>query len=119
MERKRDFDLILAEAVHESLSKISPSVSSVVIFYLKKDRTIKSETKIDDPQSFDEGLKRLFGFGAKVVEKKILETLYLRLELPQEIEDNFSFSNEVKKARKMSKNKAFIIVGNEDQTIES
>jgi hypothetical protein len=100
-QRQPKFDLILAEAVQEGLKSISPSVSSVVIFYLKRNKSIRSNEYIDDPQAFEEGLRKIFGFGAKVIEKKILEILYVKLELPRNIETDFQFSEEVKKAQKL------------------
>jgi hypothetical protein len=98
-QRQFKFDLILAEAAQEGLKSISPSVPSVVIFYLKRNKSIRSNECIDDPEAFEEGLKKIFGFGAKVIEKKILEILYVKLELPRKIENDFKFSEEVKKAQ--------------------
>lgn len=54
-----------------------------------------------DPEAFDDGLKRIFGYGAKVIEKRILEVLYLKLEAPRKIGGDFRFSEEVKKAQKL------------------
>lgn len=100
-QRQPKFDLVLAEAVQEGLSSISPSVSSVVLFYLKKNRSIQSDQYIDDPQAFEEGLKKIFGFGAKVIEKKIIEVLYVKLAVPRKIKDDFKFAEEVKNAQKL------------------
>ena len=98
-QRKPKFDLVLAEAVQEGLSSISPSISSAVFFYLKKNASIQSDQYIDDPEAFEEGLRKLFGFGAKVIEKRILEVLYVKLDAPQKIEDSFKFIDEVRKAQ--------------------
>jgi hypothetical protein len=96
-----NFYVILAEAIHEGLSSIGPLVPSVVFFYLKKNGSIRSDQCIDDPKAFEEGLKKIFGFGAKVIERKILEVLYAKLHFPLKIEDDFKFLEEVKKAQKL------------------
>lgn len=70
-----------------------------MFFYLKKNASIQSDQYIDDPEAFEEGLRKLFGFGAKVIEKRILEVLYVKLDAPQKIEDSFKFIDEVRKAQ--------------------
>jgi len=72
-----------------------------VFFYLKKDGSIQSDCLIDDLEAFEGGLKKIFGFGAKVIEKKILEVLYIKLEVTMEIKDDFKFAEEVKNAQKL------------------
>ncbi len=108
-QRQSEFNVILTKAVLESLSSISPSINSVVFFYLKNNRSIRSDNYIDDPEAFDEGLKKIFGFGAKVIEKKILEFLYMKLQVPQKIREDFKFADEVKKAQKLSSSTALIV----------
>ena len=100
-QRQPKFYVFLTEAVHEGLSSISPSIPPVVLFYLKKDGSIQSDCLIDDLKAFEEGLKKIFGFGAKVIEKKILEVLYIKLQIIREIEDDFKFAEEVKNAQKL------------------
>ena len=93
--------MFLTEAVHEGLSSISPSIPPVVFFYLKKDGSIQSDCLIEDLEAFEGGLKKIFGFGAKVIEKKILEVLYIKLQVTMEIKDDFKFAEEVKNAQKL------------------
>lgn len=100
-QRELKFYVVLAEAVREGLSSISPSIPPVVFFVLQKDGIIQSDHLIDDPEAFEEGLKKIFGFGAKVIEKKILEVLYIKLQVPREIKDDFKFAEEVKSAQKL------------------
>lgn len=107
--RQPKFDLVLAEAIQEGLSSISPSIPSVVFFYLKKNGSIQSDESIDDPQAFEEGLKKIFGFDAKVIEKKILEVLYVKLQIPPTIEDDFRFAEKVKDAQKLLDSTDFIV----------
>ena len=94
------FYVVLAEAVDEGLRNISPSIAPVVLSYMNKTASTRSNHHIDDPKAFDESLKEIFGFGAKVIEKIILEALYRKLQAPKEIKRNFNFVEEVKNAQK-------------------
>lgn len=67
---------------------------------MKKTASIRSDHHIHDPDGFEEGLKEIFGFGEKVIEKIILEALYRKLQSPKEIKRNFNFVEEVKNAQK-------------------
>lgn len=100
-QKQPEFNMFLAEALHESLNSISPYIPSVVYFYLEKNGSIKSDRHIKDPEAFEESLKEIFGFGAKVIEKKILESLYVKLQAPRKIKDDFKFSEELKNAQKL------------------
>ena len=55
-----------------------------------------------DLEAFDDGLKKIFGYGAQVIEKRILEVLYVKLEAPRKIGGGFRFPEEVKKAQKLA-----------------
>lgn len=101
-QKKSRFSVVLAESVVEGLNSISPTIHFVTLFYLDKYKSISSNVYIDDPDAIDEGLREIFGFGAKVIEKKILEFLYSKLEVPQIVRDDFVFSEEVKRAKKLA-----------------
>ncbi len=100
-QKQPKFHVFLTEAVNEGLSSISPSIPPVVFFYLKKDGSIQPDCLIDDLEAFEGGLRKIFGFGAKVIEKKILEVLYIKLQVTREIKDNFKFAEEVKSAQRL------------------
>jgi hypothetical protein len=99
--RKPEFDTVLSEAVHEGLDSIGPSIADAVLFYMKKKAAIQPERHDLDPEVFDCCLKGLFGWGAEIVEKRILECLYLKLEVRIKIDRGFVFADEVKKAQKL------------------
>lgn len=67
---------------------------------MEKDGSIKSDHRIDDLEAFEKSLNKIFGFGAKVIEKKILEVLYMKIETPKEIKGDFKFVEEVRSAQK-------------------
>jgi hypothetical protein len=95
------FNVALVEAVHEGLNSISPSISDTVLFHLQRVNAICIDQNFVDAEMFDDGLKKLFGFGAVVIERKILEFLYVKLDAPRKIADSFEFSEEVAKAQKL------------------
>lgn len=100
MKEKDRINAILVEAVHEGLSSICSSAASSVLFFLEKSGSIKSTSNIENLKTFEEGLERIFGFGAIVIEKKILEVLCMRLKLPdsKKTKNNFEFTKEIGKA---------------------
>lgn len=123
MNERDNFDEIFAEAVYEGLSVIGTLVAPVVLMYLENDGLIKSKLNplqdamvierglmksklsIQDAIALEKGLEKIFGFGAKVFEKKILDILYAKLQLTKEIEQSFEFANEVKEASELYKSK--------------
>jgi hypothetical protein len=100
LKEKDRLNSILVEAVNEGLSSICSSATSSVLFFLEKNGAIKSTSNIENLTAFSEGLERIFGFGAIVIEKKILEALCARLRLPdpKENRNNFEFAEEIEKA---------------------
>jgi hypothetical protein len=109
-ERESKFGTVLTEAVHEGLDSIGPSIADAVLFYMKKKAAIQPDRHDLDPEVFDGCLKGLFGWGAEIVEKRILECLYLKLEVRIKIERGFVFADEVKKARKLLGSPSRLIV---------
>lgn len=94
------FYVVLTEAVHEGLRNISPFIVPVALSYMNKKASVRSDNYIDDPEAFDDCLKEIFGFGAKVIEKLILEALYGKLQSSKEVKNDFNFVEEVKNAQK-------------------
>jgi len=95
------FNMVLVQAVQEGLDSIGPSISDAVLFHLQRTDAIRCGPSLVDPEAFDDGLTRIFGYGAKIIEKRILEVLYEKLEAPRKIKGDFRFSEEVKKAQKL------------------
>jgi hypothetical protein len=96
--------MILVEAVDEGLSNICGSAGSAVFFFLENHGAIKSKSEIEDLDGLSKGLETIFGFGSKIIEKTILEILYLKLQLPKknEVPSDFRFVEEVRKIFKLS-----------------
>lgn len=111
--RKDNFDEMFAEAVYEGLQWTSGLVANILGSFLQ-DAMIyetgwgKSKRGIKDAATLEKSLERIFGFGAKVFEKKILEILYTKLQLSKCAQQSghvFKFSKEVNKAKKLFKTK--------------
>ena len=99
-----DFERALSEAINEGLASISTIVAPLLRAYLDdavvyEFGRMKSRSTIKDVEALEKGLEKMFGFGAKVFEKKILEALYTKLSLNLETRENLSFLEAVKKAK--------------------
>lgn len=94
---------IIAEAINEGLSITCSSAAPAVFFFLKKNGSIKSRSSVENLEGFSKGLESIFGFGSKVIEKKILKILCVKLQLPERVEipDRFEFAEEVRKILKL------------------
>ena len=81
-ERKRlksQLDATILEAVDESLAAFGESVKQGVYFYLENKYHIEKQdipSKIDE---FASGIEEVFGIGAKLIEMKIMQTLYAKV----------------------------------------
>ncbi len=98
----KQYNRILAEAVEEGLSIICLSAADSILFFLRKDRFIMSESKIENVEKLSEGLWKIFGCGSKVIEKQILKVLLARLQLSSmAIPENFDLAKEVERVFKV------------------
>jgi len=72
-----------------------------MLFYIRKKAGVQPDQCDLNPEVYDACLKAIFGWGAEIVEKKILECLYLKLEVHLKIKSGFVFIDEVKRAQKL------------------
>jgi len=105
-----DFEENLAEAVYEGLSWVGNIIASTLDMYLHDALTLetglrKTRLSIQDCENLEKGLEKTFGFGAKLVENKILRILHTKLGVTRAIEANFKFSDEVKTAKELHNSK--------------
>jgi hypothetical protein len=73
---KNQLDMKIMEAVDESLASFGDSVRQVVYFQLQNNYNVPKQeipTKIEE---FAEAIEAIFGIGARLIEMKIIETLY-------------------------------------------
>lgn len=110
LRETEDFEENLAEAVYEGLSWVSNVVAPTLDMYLHDALTVetglrKTRLSIEDCENLEKGLERTFGFGAKVVESKILKILHSKLGVSKAIDANFKFSDEVRTAKELHSSK--------------
>ncbi len=106
LKETEDFEENLAEAVYEGLSWIGSVIASTLDMHLQDALTLetglrKTRLSIKDCENLEKSLEKTFGFGAKLVENKILRILHSKLGVTRAIEANFKFSDEVRTAREL------------------
>ncbi|MEM1589861.1 MAG: hypothetical protein QXZ68_01840 [Candidatus Bathyarchaeia archaeon] len=98
-QKKAVFEKALAEAVDEGLLMLGESGREVVYFRLRHSYAISREDVPSHPEIFVECLRKIFGSGAKVIEKAIIRSLCRKLELAFVEKKDFDFLeclNEIK-----------------------
>ncbi|MDH5634896.1 MAG: hypothetical protein OEY30_03615 [Candidatus Bathyarchaeota archaeon] len=99
LRREQKHNQVLAEAIEEGLTIICDSAACSVLYFLKNNGSIRSESNIESLEKFSEGLRSIFGCGSRVIEKQIIKALYTRLRLPSaQVPERFEFSKEVRRA---------------------
>lgn len=101
MPQQPKFNAFLVAAIQEGLNSIGPSISDIVLFHLQRSNSIRFDQLSVDPEALDDGLKKIFGFGARVIERRILEVLYVKLDVNIQLSEDFEFTEEVRKAHKL------------------
>jgi hypothetical protein len=90
------------EAVQEGISTTCASAAHSILFFLKNSGSIKSETNFESLEALSAGLRSIFGYGSKVIEKEILKVLYTKLHQPlADIPRDFDFAEQVERAFKL------------------
>ncbi len=84
------------EAVDEGLKVIGESGKQMFFFHLERTYSIKKQDIPRKPEIFAKGLEKIFGAGASVIEKLILETLYSKLGLKYEEKEHYTFVDYLK-----------------------
>ncbi len=97
--RWSDFEGALLEAVDRGLMILGESVKQTLYFHLERMSPVQKKSIADNPQAFISNLEGIFGAGAKVIEKNIVEQLFSELGLELEEKVDYSFVDYVKEAR--------------------
>lgn len=81
-ESYNEFKKVLLKAIDESLNKVLGGIATQTIyFYFGQEHHLKPEDIPDSLENFLFTLERIFGIGALIIEKIIMENLYSRLSL--------------------------------------
>lgn len=92
-EREEKIEKIILDAVDEGLKTLGESGKQAIFFHLERTYSIKKSDIPKKPDAFAEGLEKIFGGGATVIQKIILENLYSKLGLKYEDRDDYSFTD--------------------------
>lgn len=74
-ELEKKFNNILLKAVDEAFETFGASVKKALYFHLERAFSVERETICKNPSEFSDGLERIFGLGAKIIEKLIIENV--------------------------------------------
>ncbi|NWF87793.1 hypothetical protein HXY32_08320 [Candidatus Bathyarchaeota archaeon] len=83
-ESQNFFKQILLEAVDEGLLTRGESGRKAVYFHLQNLYALKREDIANKPEVFVEGLRKIFGVGATVIEKATMKSLCQKLGIEYE-----------------------------------
>ena len=87
--------------MQEGLDGTGPSISHAVLYYIRNKAAVEIDGNDFNPEAFDGCLKGLLGWGAGIVEKRILDHLYQKLDVHTKIESGFAFAEELEKVRNL------------------
>jgi hypothetical protein len=77
---KNKLDTTILEAVDESLASFGDSVKQVVYFQLQNNYHVPKQEIPTRIEEFAAAIEGVFGIGARLIEMKIIETLYAKAE---------------------------------------
>jgi hypothetical protein len=73
---KKDFDILLLDAIDEALSAIGEPPKKAIYCHLEREFGIKREEIPKRQEDFSNALEKMFGLGAKHMEIMIMKTLH-------------------------------------------
>jgi len=73
---KKRLDMTIMEAVDESLASFGETVRKVVYFQLQNNYNVPKQEIPTRIEEFAIAIEEIFGIGARLIEVKIIETLY-------------------------------------------
>ena len=79
-QTKNQLDTKIMEAIDESLASFGESVKQVVYFQLENSYHVKKQDIPRRIEEFAAAIEGIFGIGARLIEMKIIETLYANAE---------------------------------------
>ena len=109
-QSEEEFERCLLEAIDESMVHIlGETATQAIYFHLEQKHHLKREDVPDNLEDFQFTLERIFGIGALVIEKRIMENLYSRLcfnnknlSFKYKNKEQFNFMNYVDDLKKLT-----------------
>lgn len=99
---KEDKELsnVLSEVIDNTLKQIFKEPGTKVIYdYLGKNPNLKIDEISEKPEIFSDGIKKLLGSAAPVIEDLIIRNLYMQLNTEFEDKDGYGFSCYIRELR--------------------
>jgi len=94
--KPEEFEKLFMEAVDEGLKSLGESGRHMVFYHLERSYSIKRQDIPKKPEAFAEGLKKIFGEGATVLEKIIIKKLYSKLGLKYENQKDYALADYIR-----------------------
>jgi hypothetical protein len=92
-----EFERRIIKCMDKTLSIFGESFKEVILFYLEKNFDLKQEDVVERPQEFVNLLRNLFGSGAAVVERILVEEVEREFNIKL---DEWDFAKAVEEARR-------------------
>ena len=92
-EAKKSFNDLLIESLLEWIES-----GEVVLRFLELKSAIKRDEIAEKPEQFANELEDLFGDGAKIIEEKVIQTLYAKIGMDYIKKEGYMFSDYIKEA---------------------
>ncbi|MEM0053261.1 MAG: hypothetical protein QXL89_03680 [Nitrososphaeria archaeon] len=100
-------DRIILDAIDESLSVLGEKGKESIYYFLEKEYLIEQEDIPSNLKAFHECLHLVFGVGANVLEKHIINNLKKKVNVKIRTDDFSDFVETIEKIKKAIKEKDF------------
>jgi hypothetical protein len=97
-----NFEKILLEAIEESFCELGESGKQTVYYHLEKEYTLRKQDIPHRIEDFTEALEDIFGLGAKLLEIKIMKSLFTKMGYFQphfSTQESLEFTKYIESAR--------------------
>lgn len=108
---KNLFREVLLEAVDDGLLILGESGRKAIYFHLQNMHSLEREDIPDRTEAFVEGLRKIFGLGAEVIEKAVIKSLFSKLGINYEEKKNYGFLEYLNNAMQILKDEAEMEAG--------
>ena|SRR5579875_3475018 len=83
-----DLDIVVEVSMRQALEEIGgDSIRDSIIFHLREKYSVKFEGISTNPITLKNALLKIFGAGARLIEKKIVENMAFRLDIDSRNKD--------------------------------
>jgi hypothetical protein len=95
------FEEALAQSVNEAMSIYGQQISQVLKAYLERQYSIPPESLAENPRALVEALESILDSGSRLVERKILRSLYSKIGSPVPQSSAIAFEERISEVKKI------------------